>query len=143
MFHRKLLITFVSVRCTAWGKPRPSLFYTLTEHEDSTAIEVIILKMFEDVNVEKKERKFFKYYVIYFTRDLSISNEDYKDWQSLEVPATVTRFVIRFLLEFKAKFFSKNDIAEGPVSETREFETAYSGETITIYYFKHKTANPH
>ncbi|KJH41638.1 hypothetical protein DICVIV_12381, partial [Dictyocaulus viviparus] len=29
-------------------------------------------------------------YVIYFTRDLGISNEDFHDWQMVEVPATQT-----------------------------------------------------
>ncbi|EPB69889.1 hypothetical protein ANCCEY_11020 [Ancylostoma ceylanicum] len=37
-------------------------------------------------------------YVIYFTRDLGISNEDYREWQTVEVPATETKSVtIEFL----------------------------------------------
>ncbi|KJH41643.1 fibronectin type III domain protein, partial [Dictyocaulus viviparus] len=33
-------------------------------------------------------------YVIYFTRDLGISNEDFHDWQMVEVPATQTKIQV-------------------------------------------------
>lgn len=71
-------------------------------------------------------------YVIYFTRDLGISNEDYSEWQTVEVPATQTRYKFDHQVGLKPKTFyrvrvsAKNDVAEGPVSETKEFETAYS-----------------
>ncbi|KAL6727397.1 hypothetical protein Aduo_009277 [Ancylostoma duodenale] len=71
-------------------------------------------------------------YVIYFTRDLGISNEDYREWQTVEVPATETQFKFDHQVGLKPKTFyrvrvsAKNDVAEGPVSETKEFETAHS-----------------
>ncbi|KAK6741335.1 hypothetical protein RB195_009278 [Necator americanus] len=71
-------------------------------------------------------------YVIYFTRDLGISNEDYREWQTVEVPATETTFKFDHQVGLKPKTFyrvrvsAKNDVAEGPVSETKEFETAHS-----------------
>ncbi|KAK5964258.1 Fibronectin type III domain protein [Trichostrongylus colubriformis] len=71
-------------------------------------------------------------YVIYFTRDLGLSNEDYREWQTVEVPATQTRYKFDYQVGLKPKTFyrvrvsAKNDVAEGPVSETKEFETAYS-----------------
>ncbi|XGW17719.1 hypothetical protein V3C99_002368 [Haemonchus contortus] len=71
-------------------------------------------------------------YVIYFTRDLGLSNEDYREWQTIEVPATQTRYKFDYQVGLKPKTFyrvrvsAKNDVAEGPVSDTKEFETAYS-----------------
>ncbi|VDM54851.1 unnamed protein product [Angiostrongylus costaricensis] len=71
-------------------------------------------------------------YVIYFTRDLGISNEGYREWQTVEVPATQTHYTFDHQIGLKPKTFyrlrvgAKNDIADGPVSETIEFETAYS-----------------
>ncbi|KAJ1372647.1 hypothetical protein KIN20_034849 [Parelaphostrongylus tenuis] len=71
-------------------------------------------------------------YVIYFTRDLGISNEDYREWQTVEVPASQTHYTFDHQIGLKPKTFyrvrvgAKNDVADGPVSETKEFETAYS-----------------
>ncbi|KAK6043638.1 hypothetical protein COOONC_18857 [Cooperia oncophora] len=71
-------------------------------------------------------------YVIYFTRDLGLSNEDYREWQTVEVPSTQTRYKFGYQVGLKPKTFyrvrvsAKNDVAEGPVSDTKEFETAYS-----------------
>ncbi|KAE9421111.1 hypothetical protein Angca_005732, partial [Angiostrongylus cantonensis] len=71
-------------------------------------------------------------YVIYFTRDLGISNEDYREWHVVEVPASQTHYTFDHQIGLKPKTFyrvrvgAKNDIADGPVSETIEFETAYS-----------------
>ncbi|VDK50910.1 unnamed protein product, partial [Cylicostephanus goldi] len=71
-------------------------------------------------------------YVIYFTRDLGISNEDYHEWQTVEVPADKESFKFDHQVGLKPKTFyrvrvsAKNDVAEGPVSETKEFETAHS-----------------
>ncbi|WKX99780.1 hypothetical protein Q1695_014560 [Nippostrongylus brasiliensis] len=71
-------------------------------------------------------------YVIYFTRDLGLSNEDYSEWQTVEVPATQTKYKFDYQVGLKPKTFyrvrvsAKNDVAEGPISETKEFETAHS-----------------
>ncbi|VDO37711.1 unnamed protein product [Haemonchus placei] len=80
-------------------------------------------------------------YVIYFTRDLGLSNEDYREWQTIEVPATQTRYKFDYQVGLKPKTFyrvrvsAKNDVAEGPVSETKEFETAYSEDNSLIITF--------
>ncbi|PIO62168.1 fibronectin type III domain protein, partial [Teladorsagia circumcincta] len=84
------------------------------------------------VTVDINEANIAVSYVIYFTRDLGLSNEDYKEWQTVEVPATQTRYKFGYQVGLKPKTFyrvrvsAKNDVAEGPVSETKEFETAYS-----------------
>ncbi|PIO62970.1 fibronectin type III domain protein, partial [Teladorsagia circumcincta] len=84
------------------------------------------------VSVDINEANIAVSYVIYFTRDLGLSNEDYREWQTVEVPATQTRYKFGYQVGLKPKTFyrvrvsAKNDVAEGPVSETKEFETAYS-----------------
>ncbi|CAI4230628.1 unnamed protein product [Auanema sp. JU1783] len=73
---------------------------------------------------------------IYFTRDLGQSNDDYREWQTVDVPGDVHRLKMDYHLGLKPKTFyrvrvaAKNDVAEGPVSVTVEFETALSSLPI-------------
>ncbi|EFO87272.1 hypothetical protein CRE_25792 [Caenorhabditis remanei] len=71
-------------------------------------------------------------YLIYYTRDLSLSNDDYKNWQSVEMNNNSTRYKFDLSVGLKPKTFyrvriaGKNSHADGPVSDVVEFETAYS-----------------
>ncbi|CAB3409282.1 unnamed protein product [Caenorhabditis bovis] len=71
-------------------------------------------------------------YMIYYTRDLSLSNDDYRSWQMVETSDESNRFKFDHSIGLKPKTFyrvrisAKNIHAEGPPSETVEFETAYS-----------------
>ncbi|UMM27334.1 hypothetical protein L5515_010669 [Caenorhabditis briggsae] len=71
-------------------------------------------------------------YLIYYTRDLSLSNDDYKNWQFVEMNNNVTRYKFDLSVGLKRKTFyrariaGKNLHADGPPSEVVEFETAYS-----------------
>ncbi|CAP38450.1 Protein CBG21718 [Caenorhabditis briggsae] len=88
---------------------------------------------------------FFKGYLIYYTRDLSLSNDDYKNWQFVEMNNNATRIsrnrefiklVLRYKFDlsvglkpktfYRARIAGKNLHADGPPSEVVEFETAYS-----------------
>ncbi|ULT94087.1 hypothetical protein L3Y34_003514 [Caenorhabditis briggsae] len=71
-------------------------------------------------------------YLIYYTRDLSLSNDDYKNWQFVEMNNNATRYKFDLSVGLKPKTFyrariaGKNLHADGPPSEVVEFETAYS-----------------
>ncbi|CAO4378496.1 unnamed protein product [Caenorhabditis nigoni] len=71
-------------------------------------------------------------YLIYYTRDLSLSNDDYKNWQFVEMNNNATRYKFDLSVGLKPKTFyrariaGKNSHADGPPSEVVEFETAYS-----------------
>uniref|UniRef100_A0A8R1DW81 Uncharacterized protein n=1 Tax=Caenorhabditis japonica TaxID=281687 RepID=A0A8R1DW81_CAEJA len=71
-------------------------------------------------------------YLIYYTRDLSLSNEDYKTWQFVESNHETNRYKFDLTVGLKPKTFyrvrisGKNSHADGPASEVAEFETAYS-----------------
>ncbi|EGT39321.1 hypothetical protein CAEBREN_29003 [Caenorhabditis brenneri] len=72
-------------------------------------------------------------YLIYYTRDLSLSNDDYKNWQFVEMNNNSTRYKFDLSVGLKPKTFyrvriaGKNSHADGPPSDVVEFETAYSG----------------
>ncbi|CAI2350624.1 unnamed protein product [Caenorhabditis sp. 36 PRJEB53466] len=71
-------------------------------------------------------------YLIYYTRDLSLSNNDYKNWQFVEINNELTKYKFELSVGLKPKTFyrvrisGKNSHADGPASEVVEFETAYS-----------------
>ncbi|CAD6197901.1 unnamed protein product [Caenorhabditis auriculariae] len=71
-------------------------------------------------------------YVLYYTRDMGLNNEEYLNWQSLDVNGDVLKYKFDNNIGLRPKTFyrlraaAKNEHAVGPVSSVVEFETAYS-----------------